>query len=258
MRRLPRNGFALLLTLWLLVPIALFFLVLVGQARSSGEITSNLRVAAILGAAADGGIETAIAVLLASPSAPVPPRVTIGASTVGLAVEPLSGLLNPNLAPLELLRALLIRVGAPPARAEMLAGGIIEWRTPGQARRNGGSKAAEYRADGRDYGPPGTPFETISELGDVIGMTPQLLATLRPNLSLFSDRLPAQALAPPLLQAALRDAGVGGRAPADAGTVFEVTGSATGQSGAIVQRRAVVRLSPGARSWRILAWETVP
>lgn len=251
------KGFALLMTLWLLVPIALSLLSLSSSARSTMEIASNLRSAAVLRAAADGGIETALAGLLASRNAPLPLSVTIGSSTVELVVEPLSGLLNPNLASSELLRALLVRVGASPARADVLATAIVEWRSPGQVRRAGSTKAAAYRADGRDYGPPGAPFETVAELRDVLDMTPELFAALRPNLSIFTDRLPEPSLAPVPLRAALSAVGVVGKSGADRGNVFRIVAIATGRGRDRVAREAVILLSPGTRPWRVLSWVTV-
>lgn len=252
-----RNGFALLMTLWLLVPMALSLLVLSGAARSSAEVASNLEIAASLQGAADGGIETALAGLLAEGRAASPIRLAIGAATVTVVVEPLSGLLNPNLASPELLRSLLVLAGAAPARADLLATAIVEWRSPGQSRRAGSTKAAEYRSAGLEYGPPGAPFETVSELLDVLGMTPAIFTALRPTLSLFTDRPPIPELAPPLLRDALRALG-GSLAPSvNGGTVFRIVAVATGQGRASVSREAVIQLSPAARPWRVLSWETV-
>jgi general secretion pathway protein K len=184
-------------------------------------------------------------------------RLAIGSATVLVAAEPLSGLLNPNLASPELLRALLVRAGAPPARADLLATAIVEWRSPGQTRRAGSTKALQYRGAGLDYGPPGAPFETVAELLDVLGMTPTLFAALRPNLSLFTDRPPLPALAPPMLRDALRSLGGTSASSAESGTVFRIVATANGRGIARVSREAIVQLAPSARPWRVLSWETL-
>ena len=257
MTTLRRNGFALLMTLWLLIPIALSLLILTGSAHTNAATATDLAASAVLRAAADGGIETVVARLIASPIAPLRTRLSIGDATVTVATDSLSGLLNPNLASPELLRALLIRIGAQPARADLLAQAIVEWRSPGQTRRAGSPKAAEYRAAGLAYGPPGAPFETLAELLDVIGMTPGLFAALRPTLSLFTDRPPNPALAPPPLRAALQTLGIARGGPGDRSHVFRLTATATVTGRRIVTREAIVQISTGTRPWRVLAWETV-
>ena len=253
---MPR-GFALLITLWLLVPLSMLFLVLAGSARSDGQIAANLRDEAVLRAAANGGIETAIVALLGDHNADPPSRIAIGDAVVTVASESLAGFVNPNLASAPLLRALLVRVGVAPAKADRLAEAIVEWRTPGQQRAGGMSKAATYRAAGLDYGPPGGPFETIAELGDVLGMTPEILARLGPALSMFTDAPPNPAMAPPLVRSALAAFGSIGHGATDRGAVFHITASAT-NSRALSKRQAVIRLGPGPRPWRVLAWGSVP
>ena len=58
-----------------------------------------------------------------------------------------------------------------------------------------GAKAAQYRAAGMTYGPPGRPFENLDELGYVLGMTKPLLAALKPHLTLWSTSDPDPAAA---------------------------------------------------------------
>lgn len=244
------------MTMWLLVPLSMLFLLLTGSARSNGQVAANLRDAAVLQAAADGGIETAILTLLAAHSARAADRVTIGTASVTLTIIPLSGLVNPNLASQELMRALLVRAGLPPARANDVAAAVVEWRTPGQRGRDGHDKAAQYRAAGLGYGPPGTPFESIDELRDVIGMPQATVAVLRPLLSLFTNRPPDPAIAPPLVRLALGDLGTSGRSGGGGGSVFRITAVATSASHATVARSAVVQVmaTGGGRPWSVLAW----
>ena len=248
-RRQP--GFALLITLWLLLPLSILFLTLAGAARLDGQVAGNVRDAAVLQAAADGGIETTILSLLRARA--VPPAD--GGATVAVAVEPLSGFVNPNLATVEVLQALLVGVGVQQAQAEALSAAIVEWRTPGQRGQDGRAKAERYRAAGLQYGPPGAPFESIGELRDVIGMTPALVAALQPYLSLFADRPPDPALAPPLLRAALNTLNPPPRPGDEPGSVFRITATAANAARAVVVRSAVIRFVAGnGRAWRVLAW----
>lgn len=253
-----QRGFALLIVLWLLVPLSVLFLMLSGTARSDSQLAFNLRDAAKLDAAADAGIATAIFALLDPRAGTGPLRLTLPGASVAVRVTGLSGLVNPNIAPPDLLRALLERLGAAPVRADRLASAIVDWRTPGQRARPNGAKAPDYRAAGLDYGPPGAPFESLDELRLVLGMTPATLAALLPSLTLYADRAPEPALAPPLIQAALADLGVSARGTAGRGDVFQISAEAAGPGGARVVRRATIKLGPsrGGRGWRVLSWET--
>jgi general secretion pathway protein K len=58
---------------------------------------------------------------------------------------------------------------------------------------------AEYQAAGLDYRPPGAPLETLDELGRVLGMTPAILATIRPYLTLYGPPQPNPATADPIV-----------------------------------------------------------
>jgi general secretion pathway protein K len=253
-RPVRSRGFALLLVLWTLVPVSILFITMSGLARSDSHLTFNLRDAIKLRAAADGGITTAIFRLLGSAGATAPIGLHLGDAAVGVRITSLAGLVNPNIASPQLLRALLQRLGADPSQAQGLALAIVDWRTPGQKAGANGSKAAPYRAAGLAYGPPEAPFETIDELRDVIGMTPDLFNALQPYLTLYTDRPPDAVLAPPVVRAALGDLGAAAR-PAGLGDVFDIEATAVAADGGRIVREAVVKFGPAAngRPWRLLS-----
>lgn len=257
----PRRdqGFALLIVLWSLVLVSLLFIGLASSTRSGVQLTSNLRAAAELEAVADGAIHTEIFALMKPGGAAGPPAADGDPGTeVSVQVTGLSGMLNPNTAPPELMRALLLRVGADPREAGQVAAAIADWRTVGRTPRPGGAKRAQYEAAGLAYGPPGTPFETLDELRLVLGMTSSLLASVRPYLTLFGDGPPDAGAAAPAVRSALRDVGFAtqaGRAPHD---VVRITAVARRSGGAQAARRAVIRIGPSGngRDWRVLAWDS--
>ncbi len=253
------SGFALLIVLWTLVLVALLFAMLTSTSRSDAQLTANLRSAAELEAVADGAIYTALFDLLrrgvARDLAPPPSRLS--GAEIGVQVVDQSGLMNPNTASPELLGALLLRLGADAGQANRIAAAVADWRAPGRRSARRGFKAAQYQAAGLHYGPPGAPFETLGELGDVFGMTPALLAALAPHLTLYSDGDPDPAVADPVVRAALRDAGYGERAERAALQTVRITAAAQ-RGGARAVRSAVIRIgaSSTGRGWRILVWET--
>ncbi len=247
------GGFALLIVLWMLVPLSILFLTVSGTARSDTQLTSNLHGAAELDAAAEAGIASAIFALLQGADDPGPIRLALPGAAVSVRTESLSGLVNPNTASPELLRALLLRLGAAPELASSLAAGIVEWRTQSQGDRPAAARAARYRAAGLDYGPPGAPFESLGELRDVLGMTPAMLSALLPDLSLFPDHEPQPGLAPPAVRAALADLGARDQGSRERGDVFRITATATGRGGAEAVRAAIVKigLTANRRAWRV-------
>jgi general secretion pathway protein K len=118
----------------------------------------------------------------------------------------------------------------------------------------------EYQAAGLDYGPPAAPLETLGELGRVVGMTPAILATIRPHLTLFGPPQPSAASADPIVAAALAEASQAeavpsaSQPPPDVLTT-RITATAFGPSSASLTRSAIVRFGavlPGG--YQVLAW----
>ena len=253
------NGFALLIVLWTLVLVSLLLVMAAAAARSDAQLATNLRGAAELEAVADAAIHTAVFDLIqagGSAAGSEVPAVRLPGAEIVVDIVNQAGLVNPNIVSPELLRALLLRLGANARAADSLASAIADWRTPGIGPRPNGAKAPQYRNAGLGYGPPGAPFETLGELRDVLGMTPALLAALTPHLTLYWDRDPVSDLADPVVRAALRDVGITRHAGQANSQVVRITADVRRADGTRATRRAFVRLgaSPNRRGWRILAW----
>lgn len=253
------SGFALLIVLWTLVLVSLLLVMVAAAARTDAQLATNLRGAAELEAVADAAIHTAIFGLMqagGSTTGGQVPAVRLPGADIEVDIVNQAGLVNPNIASPELLRALLLRLGANARAADSVANAIADWRTPGTGPRPNGAKAPQYRMAGLGYGPPGAPFETLGELRDVLGMTPALLAALTPHLTLYWDSDPVPDLADPVIRAALRDIGITRRGGQVNSQVIRITADVRRSDGTRATRRAFVRLgaSPNRRGWRILAW----
>ncbi len=262
-RRGSPPGFALVAVLWTLVLIAFLVATVATASRLDLRQTGNLRRATELEAAADGAINQAIFALLGQTSLDARfyavRDITVPGGAVRLTVASEAGKLNPNIATTALLTRFFVRLGDDPVHAERVAAAIADWRTPGQAASPKGAKMPEYRAAGLNYGPPGAPFETVGEVRQVMGMTPALFAAALPHLTLWWDQPPEFEAADQVVRQAIADLGLQpvaaiGRRDAD---VVVLTARATDASGAVVVRRAIVRLgfSPDGRNWRVLAWD---
>ena len=261
------RGFALLIVLWSVVLLSLLGTGITASGRTDIQLAANLRAAARAEAAADGAIQEA-AFHLVDPASPwaadrQPHASRNAAVAIEIRIEDESGKINPNTATPELLRALLHAVDADARTSDELPIAIADWRFPGSNARPGAAKAPQYRAAGLPYAPPGAPFESLDELGAVLGMTPALLARLVPHLSIYNDRDPSPQRADPIVRQALRE--VYGPLPEAAGRgtplrTVTVTASAQTAEGARFVRRATLRLGSGPKDApvQVLTWESGP
>jgi general secretion pathway protein K len=262
------GGFALIVVLWTLVLIAFIVAHLTATGRTEVQIASNLVANSVAQAAADGAIFEAIFNL----SDPRPEQrwpvdgtvhqIAVGNSRVVVRLEDEASWINPSTAPPELIEALLRVIGSDPDTAHRLAAALGQWVGSGSVARPQDTVLAEYRAAGLDYGPPGAPLETLDELGRVLGMTPALLAALRPHLTLFGSPQPNPATSDPVVSAALallapKAAPVpspANQAIPDLLTV-RITALASGPGNARIVRTAVVRIGAGLpQRYAVLAW----
>ena len=100
-----------------------------------------------------------------------------------------TGKVDLNQADMPLLSRLMQALGEPPDVSDALAAAIVDWRDADDLSQPvGGAEDGDYAAAGRPYGAKDAPFETIAELEQVLGMTPDLYARLEPFLTLYSGR----------------------------------------------------------------------
>ena len=261
------GGFALLVVLWTLELIAFIVAHLTASGRTEIRIAGNLVADAMAQAADDGAIFAAIFNQLdPNPDQRWPlngqaHEVAIGNRRVLVQLEDEAGRINPSTASAALLEALLRTTGSDAESARRLARAIGEWVGSAAAARPHDAVLADYQAAGLDYGPPGEPLETLDELGRVIGMTPAVLAEIRPHLTLFGPAVPNPAHADPVVAEALAESAQTAQTPLPANQpppdllTLRITATAVGPDNARVTRRAVVRVGamlPGG--YAVLAW----
>jgi general secretion pathway protein K len=165
---------------------------------------------------------------------------------------------NPNIASPPLLQALLLQVGANPDTAAAVAASIVEWRLAGGTAARPSPAVARYVAAGRDYAPSGAPFGSPDELGGVLGMTADLMARLRPHLTVFTDGDPTLATQDPVVALALAAAGQRAVEADEGGSgLMSVTVDARGPGQARLTLHVIVRINgrPEGPRYEILAYE---
>jgi general secretion pathway protein K len=185
----PDGGFVLVSVLWLLALLTLVTLVLLTAVRLDVRATGQLSQHAEAEALADGLMRLVALRLGDRDRRPVdaaglardgtPLLCGHGDAAVAIAVTDVGGLVDLNAASANLLEWLLRGLGVAPDKATALAAAVVDFRDADDVPGVNGAESAAYRAAGLGYGPKNAPFETVTELDQVLGMDVALLNRLR-------------------------------------------------------------------------------
>lgn len=194
-RRGPRvaRGAALLLVMWMIALLA----ALVGAFALTARIESMqgrvLSRGIVASQAARAGVEYAMTrVTDPDPNVQWLPdgreyEWQFGDALVTVRIVDESGKVDLNGADLALLSSLMRAVGAEPSQADAVAAAIADWRDADSlSQPQGGAEDPQYAEAGRDYGAKDAPFDTVAEVEQVLGMTPELFAKIAPHLTVYS------------------------------------------------------------------------
>ena len=288
-------GSALLIVLWFLVLLTAILAPVALSGRTELRLAQNLAAGARAEALADAGIARAVfGVQDPSPESRwrpgeiAPRRMMLGGGELFITLRDENGLIDPNRAPEPLVAALFQVVGLPAEQARELAARITDWIDPDDTPRTQGAERAAYRQAGLLHVPPNAPLESLNELANLLGMTPEILALVRPHLTVFSEAARpdprhasivvrrsvalAAGWAEPVTGQPGRGQPGGGQlgggqpgggqpsgdaavAPASTATVLRVVSTARMNDGAAFTREAVVRLDRSSpRGYVVLEW----
>jgi len=188
------RGIALIVVLWLTVLLAVIASGFAYSMRSEALAARNTMSLAQARAAADGAVERVAYELFrpqnlpgvwsadGQPHAWKDGEIEITATAIDEASR-----IDLNTAIDPLLKGLLQNVGGlDPEAAQHVLEAILDWRDPDDLRRPNGAEAADYRAAGLKYVPGNMGFESVGELGRVLGVTPALMAKLADSLTVYS------------------------------------------------------------------------
>jgi general secretion pathway protein K len=253
------RGFALVVVLWSLAMLALLGTQMTAATRVQLRLAAQARDQAMAEAAAEGAIRQSAFILLGGGRpgpAGAPMRIQIGGVSVAVSASDEAARIDPNAASPDVWRALLATVGVEPPRATALAGEIADWRTNNPASTLGGAKIDLYQDRNLPYRSADHPFYSVDEIGLVPDMTPDILARLRPWLSVYHEGDVADATAD--ARGSSSDESIPGR-----NVIMRVTAAATIPGRARFVRSAVVRIraDPAAEAEtagdlvQILTWE---
>ncbi len=194
-----RRGFALLTALWLLVAISVGSLAFANAARTRRLAAANLAEGIQARAAADAGIEQTRARLvrrlaaatLRDPWAGVDSQfrdtIAVARARVLVSTRDAGSQLNLNRATEEELRRLFVALRIDAGLADRLAQSILDWRDQDDMHRARGAERDAYLEAGAVQLPRNGPFQTLSELASVQGMTTTTYERVRPYLTLLGS-----------------------------------------------------------------------
>lgn len=201
-------------------------------------------------------------------------RWSYAGGEVELQIVDETGKVDLNQAGQPLLTALMQTRGVDREQAGRIASAIVDWRDADPLTQvGGGAEDPDYAAAGRPYGAKDAPFETVAEVEQVLGMTPELYARLEPYLTLYSGRGepdPTYAQAPVLTAMGLDAATylTQRRSPAPGAGAAQLVGGGSGtysidsrarlDDGRVAVLRTVVRAGSGSvpgSAYTALRWQ---
>lgn len=189
------RGVALLLVMWLIALLTALVGAFALTAKTEGLQGRVLNRGLVAGEAARAGIEYAIT----RATDPEPQRQwlpdgraypwSFGDAVIEVRLVDENGKIDLNQADPTLLASFFQALGLDQERAARLASAILDWRDPDSlTQANGGGEDDDYAAAERPYGAKDASFESVAELEQVLGMTPELYARAAPHLTVYSGR----------------------------------------------------------------------
>jgi len=86
----------------------------------------------------------------------------------------------------ELLKGLLLSIGADAEKSAQLLDAILDWRDVDSMPRPNGAESDAYRTAGLQHEPANAPFEAVEQLQQVLGMSPDIYSRIAPLISTHS------------------------------------------------------------------------
>lgn len=289
-----QRGLALISVLWVTTLLAVLAAGLTSSSRTERILARNQLENARAEALADGGVYRAVLGLLdLDPetgwrAGGGPYRIELGQGVVRIAIEDEEAKVDLNAAPIELIAGLFRAVGLDEERAAQLADRLGDFRDVDDQPREQGAEDAAYARAGLEGGAKDAALIANSELLQVLGVTPELHARIRPHVTVFSGsegidpllasrtvlsavpgitpeiaevfasaRLDSDPFALIEDQEALLDAEIYFLFSRE--VVYRIRAEAHTDTGAVFVREAVVELmSGGGRPFRVYAWNRAP
>jgi general secretion pathway protein K len=260
-----RPGFALIAVFWIVMVVGLFAAIVASRTGFDLDRSGWALGIGKARAAADGAVEEAAFQLVGRIGAGAAVldlrdladfKIRIDDVPVRVMVEDEDGKIDLNGAQPELLAVLLQAVmrdnkGLATEDAVTLSDRIADFRDIDNLRRLQGAEDPEYVAAGLAAGSKDAAFDTVGELGQVLGMTTALVEAVTPFVTVHNGRSQFDPEVGPLslkaLALGIEGAGLAISVAPSRHRVFTVRAMAGLPNGVVFERRAALRISGDAR-----------
>ena len=191
---MKQNGIALVIVLWLLMLLTIMATSYSTTMRTETILATHLVQTAQAKALAEAGIWRAVFELLnpdeetawKTDGREYEMEITNGTVRINILDE--NGKIDLNTAMSELLYGLVKSAGADESERLKILHALLDWRDRDSLVRNFGAEDDDYANAGYEYGAKDGMFNTIEELQQVMGMTPELYRKMRPALTVHSHQ----------------------------------------------------------------------
>jgi general secretion pathway protein K len=188
------RGVAFLLVLWVIAMLSILLGSFALVARTENLQARHLFDSTQARYAAEAGLNLAVFELRkADPNMRWvgdgrPYKFGYGEAEIEIRIRDDSGKIDINAPNPERLTGLFTARGMELEQAEALAAAIVDWTDGGDLAQPNGAEIDDYKALGLSYGPKNAPFDTVSELQQVLGMSYELYSRVEPSLTIYSGR----------------------------------------------------------------------
>ena len=189
-----QRGVAFIVVIWLMALLVVLLGAFALITRTEGMQARHLYDATVARYAAEAGINQAAYFL----SVPDPQLRWIpdgreyvfdfDEAQIQVTITDESGLIDLNAADMTMLTELFAGIGVEPDQATALAAAIQDWRDADDLVSPNGAEDNEYAAEGVSWGPKNAPFRMVSELMQVLGMTPEIFSQVEPAVTVYSGQ----------------------------------------------------------------------
>ncbi len=283
----------LVVVLWALVVLSALAASYAIATRTYTRATFHVSASARLAAVSEAGINRAILELSDSQrraNRDIDGLLGISACRFGqdvllaIRVQDEAGKIDLNYGDERLLRRLIAATGVSDSEAGAIVDRIVDFRDSDELRRPSGAEVADYRAAGLDYGPANREFLSIDELEQVLHMPVELVAAIRPFVTVrshltgidpeVSDPSLLAALSGRMLAEAAETSLPPGPGKWDAlglpaelrmhtsSTTYSVTAASSAKSGGLLVRETTVDFHADGTfsrtAWQAGVWEPLP
>ncbi len=185
-----RDGFALLLVIWVLAILAVLVASFAAATRSETQLSRNLVDGARARALAEAGVAEAIAALIGQDRAwrhdGTPHLLTLAGGKVRVRIEDEAGKIDLNAAPIEVIGGLCTELRVEPGTTTALLNAVAARRASAGAVAPPLAGPAPSLADAMRQTAAGAAFVTVEQLRHIPGVDATTVARLRPFLTVYA------------------------------------------------------------------------